>query len=473
MFLSPVTVPTGDPAALLSAAATYTAAHGQVERDHTSLTGTISQADGAAWSGDGAVGFHLVVQALASAYEMTASALAKGASTLRTYAHDLQAAQATAHRANAAVADANRLATSLLDAQGTARSAQTDAEGKARTATLAESQAATQPHSPTAQSSASTARSAATQAQSTATQAWNTVSSLSTQYGAAASHAQALIGQFHAQSAAAVRAAAGFAAAAADLVGVTTKPVKGGAHGVTSGETTWAEIVEWNDHVGWGLNTWGVISTALVGKAGIKYEQSVTEFDQAVEEELDPFLNHVLSGVPPDNAWAPAMGTANKAYSELNAARNGLRDSVIPTRWNALDILGKAGYGLSMASDVVTFISPPASFGPDHLLGGNTDRGMAIANFAASGLALGGGLGWEAAITALDFIPGGQIVVGGVIVGTGLYFAGEFFYEHWDTISNGVSKAADWAGHELSSGFHGAEHGLSSAVGWVGSELGL
>jgi hypothetical protein len=473
LFLTPVTVPTGDPAALLGAAATYTAAHGQVERDRTSMTGTLSQADGAAWSGEGAIGFRFVAQALASTYEMTASALAKGASTLRTYAHDLQEAQATAHRANAAIADANRLATSLLGAQGTARGAQAAAEGKAQAATLAESQATAQPHSPIAQVTATAARSDAAQARNTATQAWNQASSLSTQYDAAAAHAQALIGQFHAQSAAAVKAAAGFAAAAGDLAGVNTKPVKGGAHGVTSGETAWAKIVEWNDHVGWGLNTWGFISTGLVGKAGVEYGEATSEFAETVAKELDPFVDFVLSGTPPDEAWAPAMSASNKAFSEQKAALEGLSDSVIPAKWNFLDVVGKAGLGVSMGSDVITEVSPTDPFGPGHLLGGNTDRVMAGLNFGASGLALGSGLGWEAATGAIALIPGGQIVVGGVLIGTALYFGGEFVYQHWGAISHGVSAAAGWTGHEVSSGFHGAEHGVSSAVGWVGHEFGL
>lgn len=473
LFLTPVTVPTGDPAALLGAAATYTAALGQVERDRTSITGAVSQADGAAWTGDGAIGFRFVGQALASTYEMTAAALAKGASTLRTYAHDLQQAQATAHRANAAVADANRLASSLLGAEGTARSVQFDAEGKAQAATLAESHATAQPHSPSAQTAATTARSDATTAQTTATQAWNHVNDLSAQHGAATSRAQALIGQFNAQSAAAVKAAAGFAAAAADLAGVNTKPAKGGAHGVTSGETAWAKIVEWNDHVGWGLNTWGFISTGLVGKAGVAYGEATSEFAQAISKELDPFLEFVANGTPADNAWAPAMGASNKALDELTEARGDLSDSVVPTKWNFLDVVGKAGLGVSMLSDVVTEVSPTASFGPHHLLGGTTDRFMAGLNLGASGLALGSGLGWEAATGVIAVIPGGQVVVGAVLVGTALYFGGEFVYQHWGAISHGVSKAADWTGHEMSSGFHGAEHAVSSATGWVGHELGL
>ena len=124
-------------------------------------------------------------------------------------------------------------------------------------------------------------------------------------------------------------------------------------------------------------------------------------------------------------------------------------------------LLGKAGLGLGMASDVITFAAPSKSFGPDGLLGGNTDRAMAAANFAASGLALGGSMDVGLATAALA-IPGVDVVVGGVLVGTAAYFAGEYVYQHWGTISHAVTSSIDsagnWAGHELDNLGHALTH---------------
>ncbi len=115
-------------------------------------------------------------------------------------------------------------------------------------------------------------------------------------------------------------------------------------------------------------------------------------------------------------------------------------------------VLGKAGLGLGMASDVITFAAPTPSFGPGGILGGNTDRGMAAANFAASGLALGSSLDIGLATTAMA-IPGVDVVVGGVLIGTAAYFAGEFVYQHWGNITHAVdgalNAAGSWAGHEV------------------------
>jgi len=93
LFLSPIPVPTGDPAALSQAAGTYTAAQGEIERDHTTLTSAASQAYGTAWQGTGATGYVTATHDLVATYALTSAALAKGATTLRTYAADLSTAQ--------------------------------------------------------------------------------------------------------------------------------------------------------------------------------------------------------------------------------------------------------------------------------------------------------------------------------------------------------------------------------------------
>jgi len=53
LFLSPIPVPPGDPGALSSAAGKYTAAHGEIQRQQTRLTGIAGQAGGSVWTGAG------------------------------------------------------------------------------------------------------------------------------------------------------------------------------------------------------------------------------------------------------------------------------------------------------------------------------------------------------------------------------------------------------------------------------------
>ena len=58
-------------------------------------------------------------------------------------------------------------------------------------------------------------------------------------------------------------------------------------------------------------------------------------------------------------------------------------------------------------------------------------------------------------------------VVGQVVmVGTGLFLAGDYIYHHWDQISNFTTKTlphlADDAGHAITHGLSDAGHAVSS-----------
>lgn len=454
LFLSPVPEPPGDPAALSRGAATYTAAHGELERNRATLTNAAGQAGGPAWSGAGAAGFVTAAEELAAAYALTSSALAQGASTLRAYASDLAAAKETARRANAAIAETNSLATALLNAESAAGNAQSAADGAAQAAVNAEAQAAAAPHSATARVAADSARSAANEAQSAAQDAWNRVNALSGQYDAARSHALSLAGQARAQaSQAAAKASAGFEAATADLFGVKPRPARGGAHGVPGGGLTWPEVVsnlaKWNDTAGWALNSWGAFGAFVTGRKELGYLGASSTLRSAYAAEDEAFWKfYGREGSYFD--WAPKMRAYNTAADGARDALKELRGSITPEARSAMGVVGRIGLVAGIGSDVITEISPNKSFGPDGLLGGNTDRVMAGLNIGASGLALGDSFGIAAASTAMA-IPGVDVVVGGVLVGTAVYAGGEFVYQHW----------------------HGIEHGISSAVSWVGHELGL
>lgn len=461
LFLSPVPVPPGDPAALSHAAATYTAAHGELERNRATLTSAAAQTGGSAWSGAGATAFVSTAQELTSAYALTASALAQGAAALRGYASDLAAAKETARRANAAITETNALASALLNAQGAAEGAQASADGAAMTATDAEATAAAAPHSPTAKVAAVDARSAASDAQTAATDAWNRVNALSGQYDAARAHALSLVAQAGTEaSLAASKASAGFDAAVADLVGVKPAPARGGAHGVTSaGTSSWAHMISdlaaWNDDAGWGLNSWGAWGAFVTGRKELSYAGASSTLRSAAEAEDEAFWKfYSREGSYFD--WAPKVTAYNSAADGAQDALKELRDSISPGD-GPIGVVGKVGLVAGIGSDIVTEISPGQSFGPDHVFGGTTNRVMSGLNMGASVLALGDGFGVAAAGAAMA-IPGVDVVVGGVLVGTAVYAGGEYVYQHWHGIEHGVSTVG---------------HDLGSAASWVGSELGL
>jgi hypothetical protein len=69
-------------------------------------------------------------------------------------------------------------------------------------------------------------------------------------------------------------------------------------------------------------------------------------------------------------------------------------------------------------------------------------------------------------------IPGVDVVVGGVVIGTAAYFAGEFVYQHWGDITGGIEAAGSWLGNEATSLGNSIGSGLSSAGSWIGHEAG-
>jgi hypothetical protein len=169
--------------------------------------------------------------------------------------------------------------------------------------------------------------------------------------------------------------------------------------------------------------------------------------------------------------WYPARDAYNAAAHDATAAEGDLRGAIAPAADDAsiMARLGKVGLGLAMASDVVTMWKPPESFGPGGIFGGNTDRVMAGLNFAASGLALGDSLGIGLAGAAMA-IPGVDVVVGAVLIGTAAYFAGTFVYQHWGDISHGIAEAGSWLGHEAASLGSDIGNGVQQAGSWVGHE---
>jgi hypothetical protein len=474
LFLSPVPVPPGDPGALSRAAATYTAAHGEIERNHATLTSAVSQAGTAAWLGNGAVSYGAATTILATTYTLTATTLASGATALRAFAADLATAQATAHQANAAVATANAAAGAMLGAQAEADQSQFAAQDAAQTSVTADAHAAASPHSPSAQVTAQTAKTAATDAQTAATAAQGRAATLNAAWESDRARAVALSAQATQQAShAATRAAAGFDAASSGLVG-PAQTARGGATGVTgSGGSPWATLLngiyDGNDKAGWGLNLLGAYSVVLLTKAEVRE----LEAQAAVGKTWNGFsgaVDDVLAGKGFfSSKYYKAWDSYTGAIADEKTANDGLLEAIRPGSSDASALakgFGRTGLGLGMASDVITFAHPDDSFGPHDVLGGNTDRVMATANFAASGLALGDSAGLALAGTAMA-IPGVDLVVGGVLLGTSAYFAGEFVYTHRAAIGHAVESAGSAIGHDATSLVSSAGHDLDKLTSWL------
>jgi hypothetical protein len=467
LFLSPVEVPPGDPGALAHAAGTYTAAHGEIDRSHATLTGAAGLAGGPSWTGTGAASYVTATTELASVYALTAAALARGATALKAYSTDLHQAQQTAHQANAAVSRSNSLASAYLTAQATARQSAQAASDASDASTTADTHAAANPHSPSARTAAEHARTAASDAQSTATADAQRASAASNAYSAAYSHAVSLCSAATQQARhASTKAAAAFDAATTELSGQSAKPAAAGARGVPGGgpwQTVLKHLAVWNGDAGWGLNAWGAFGAVLISQAEVTYLEAQAGLGRAVDT-FDGAVDGLIAGkgffstgyYDAVDGLTGAFGARRLANTEL---LNSIRPAVDDT--GALAKFSRFGLVAGMASDVVTLVKPGQSYGPDGLLGGNTDRGVAAANLAASGLALGSSMDIGLATAAMA-IPGVDVVVGGVLIGTAAYFAGEFVYQHFGhTIAHGLDTAGSWIGHEGSSIGHDAKKVLS------------
>jgi hypothetical protein len=460
LFLATIAVPPGDPAAFAAGARTYTAAHGEIERNRAALAAATEQVGGPAWQGMGASSYATFTTDLAGTYGVTASGLAQGATTLRTYSAALSSAQETAREANAAVAVSNATASQLLDAQAAAQQAQASADNAAQAATTAEDQATASPHSSSAQLAATNARSAANDAQSAADSAANQVSVLTGTYDADRARAVSLINAAQAQAShAASAASAGFDAAVTQVAGAKAHDPRGGAKGVLGGakwEKLTDDVNEWVTGIGAG---WTGLMTPKFIKAVDGYFNAAGEMaDSAGDlEEATAIYKaayEAFYGVPitqrtqgwfdlmaKQRAMESAAADAADDTKELQGAEKSLQESLAGTE----DFVGKFGagmYGLAIVSDIYTEWHPSTAFGST---GAVLDRVSAGLNMAASGLALADGAGLAVAGTLMA-IPGVDVAVGAVLIGTAVYATAELVWEHeGDAIKRDLRDVGHWA----------------------------
>jgi hypothetical protein len=338
LFLSPVPVPQGDPAALARAAATFASAHGEIDRNRATLTSAASQAGGVGWTGAGAAACFSAAGELANAYALTAAALGQGATALRAYSASLAAAQQLAHRANDAVAATNATARALAVAQVAAQRAQDAAAEADRASAAADAQAAASPHSPAAHLAAANARAAASDASSSAGDAVTRLSALSAQYDSERSRAVTLCAQATEQASHATnQAVTAFDAAAAQLTGPPGRPAGGGAAGVPGQgghhhSGFWSGLLHGAEHLGEDLVNGaaslgnGIIHDpggvfALLGGIGLA---GISAGGEALGVGLDATGVGAVAGVPINalSAAGIASGTAMAGAGAASIARH-------------------------------------------------------------------------------------------------------------------------------------------------------
>ncbi len=364
LFLSPVSVPSGDPDALSRAAATFAAAHGEIDRNCASLASTAGEATGLVWTGRGELGFLTIAGELMTAYRLTAGALANGATALRTYSAALAAAQRTAVQANEAVAEANASARLLLSAQASVQQSQSASGVADQVASDAEAAAAASPHSPTAAAAAVDARSAANEALAAANAAAARLSAASANYDADRSRALALSAQAVAEARqAADRAAAEFDAATAGLRSTIAKPAPH-PHPRSSHPGILSDIGSFFGHAGHDLENWGedaVNGLASFGNAALHDPGGVfsalgglalmlaSGTGEAAGFVLDATGVGAIAGVPLDVVSAAGL-TAGAGITGAGLASIA-RDAAGPDRVTVMQASGNSGGGAAASGD--------------------------------------------------------------------------------------------------------------------------
>ena len=432
-------VPPGDPGAVSAAATLLQAVASATGTTAGNVKGISGSLEPSCWVGSGAEGFAAAAGRYATKLGTLQEAYAHLSGGMSVYAAALQAAQALARQANAMAAAA-------------------EAEAAAASARVAS-------QSPPAGASPSAVSAFAASQASASAQISNSLSGVLQQ-------ADLMRSEAFAQAQAAAATARGVVEA---VIGAL-QPL--GA----SPPSAWSRITDANDKAGWALNSWGVYGAFVTSAKGFQWGSAFLQYLAKSDLAGAANSNGLNLGTTAERSqWSKVMNEAKAAKGSASDARGEFDDSIAPEGgMSAGTILGRTGLGLGMASDVVTFVSPSAPFGPGGVLGGNTDRAMAAANFTASGVALSSSMGATFGIEGgLMAVPGVDVVVGGVIVGTAVYFGGEFVYEHWSDVTHWTSGAADWVGHETSSVASGAWHETSSvasgawhdATSFVGSLL--
>ncbi len=466
-FLATIPIPPGDPGALCAAAGTYSAAHGEIERNRAALAREANGAGEAQWIGVGSSSFSVVSSALVSAYDLTSVALAKGATALRTYSTALATAQETARKANAEVELTNQTATALLAAQAAARSSAQASNEASQQSQTAQAHATAHPHSPAAAQAAHTAQRTATDAENTANDDAAKVTALTSKYDTERAQALKLCALAKQQADTAAKdAATGFDGATLGLLDNKPKLAKGGAEGDKG--SPWEVLTQTieKSHTALGFLAVDGILWQL-GKGAELAEKWMTDLPRLEGQWLHEALPWGQNAS--DDEWAAAVrgwwakSDAAEAFGEQFV--NDTKFLGMVSKW------GRIGGGpIAITGDVLTMINPPQAGTM-----GNIDRVVAGGNAVLVGADTLGAIGTLASIDAISFsLPPVGVALA---VGTGLYLAGAYAYKHWAWFRNDFANPIGHAtvdvvkgiGHGTVDVVKGIGHGLSS----LGHDLGL
>lgn len=121
--------------------------------------------------------------------------------------------------------------------------------------------------------------------------------------------------------------------------------------------------------------------------------------------------------------------------------------------------------GLGVASDVLTIINP----GVENKTEGHVLQGAAALNMGGTAMAFAPSLATLAGINAVaDWVPvAGQVIM----IGTGLFLAGDWAYHHFAWFKNGCDAVGHAAKTAVTSTWHGIKS-AGSALGHAASSLG-
>lgn len=206
---------------------------------------------------------------------------------------------------------------------------------------------------------------------------------------------------------------------------------------------------DYNDrfHAVWdglGLGSW-ISHAAKAVTSGLPEAASALAALRAERDEWDALVKSVKLLQEQGEVLPSILADADRAASDLSRTEgllDALEGGVRSARWmQGLEGLGRVIDGSGILADALTILDPP-----DEGVMGNVDRGVAGVNGALL-----------AANLAMDEIPvAGEVVM----VGTGVYLAGDYFYHHWGAFHD----ACDWVGHTTADLATGAWHGVEDAA---------
>jgi hypothetical protein len=175
------------------------------------------------------------------------------------------------------------------------------------------------------------------------------------------------------------------------------------------------------------------------------------EWLKELDEQIETIESLQKAGKPASEALIEAAQLAERVGTKADAWE-AFAPAWLKTAAGSLSEIRGLSYtlgGLGVLADVGTVISPQDS----GVLGG-VDRGAASVN---------------GVLLTINMFTDEMPVVGEVvIIGTGVYLAGDFLYHHWtpfhnvaNDVGHATVKAVDWTGHEAKSVWHS----VSSTVG--------